>query len=73
VKQLAVGAIKSSLGEKCCTKSWKAHERDQQYGANESIDIGMSQRLRNYGYARINKGSPIRPGLATMIVKGHIS
>jgi len=39
VIQLALGAVMSSLGEKGCTKSWEAHECDQQFGENESIDI----------------------------------
>jgi len=36
--QLALGALLSSLGVKSHTKSWEAHERDQQFGENESID-----------------------------------
>jgi hypothetical protein len=43
VIQLAFGAFMSSLGVKGSTKSWEAHEHDQQYGENESIDIGKSQ------------------------------
>jgi len=43
--QLALGAFLSSLGVKGRTKSWEAHERDQQFGENESIDIGKSHRL----------------------------
>jgi len=62
--QLALGAFTSSLGVKGRTKPWEAHERDQQFGENESIDIGKSQRLRKEGNARINKVSAIRPGLA---------
>jgi hypothetical protein len=41
--QLALGAFMRSLGVTGRTKSWKAHERDQQFGKNESIDIGKSQ------------------------------
>ena len=62
----------SSLGVKGRTKSWEAHERDQQFGKNESIDIGKSQRLRKEGNARINKVSAMRPGLAKIIEKVHI-
>ena len=47
VIQLALGALISSLGVKGRTKSSEAHERDQQFGENESTDIKMSQRLRN--------------------------
>jgi hypothetical protein len=43
VIQLALGAFMSSLGVKGCIKSWDAHQRDQQFGDNESIDIGKSQ------------------------------
>jgi len=73
VTQLALGAFMSSLGVKSRTKSWEAHERDQQFGENESIDIGKSQRLRKEGNARINKVSAMRPGLAKIIEKVRIS
>jgi len=71
--QLALGAFMSSLGAKGRTKSWEAHERDQEFGENESIDIGKSQRLRNEGNARINKVSAMKPGLAKIIEKVRIS
>jgi len=71
--QLALGAFMSSLGVKGRTKSGEAHERDQQFGENESIDIGKSQGLRKEGNARINKVSAIRPGLAKIIEKVRIS
>jgi len=35
--QLALGAFMSSLGVKGRTKSWKAHERDEQFAEKESI------------------------------------
>jgi hypothetical protein len=38
--QLALGAFMSSLSVKGRTKSWEAHERDQQFGEDECIDIG---------------------------------
>jgi len=62
--QLAVGAFLSSLRVKGRTKSWEAHERDQQFGENECTDIGMSQRLRKEGNGTINKVSAMKPGLA---------
>jgi len=71
--QLALGAFMSSLGVKGRTKSWQANERDQQFGENESIDFGKSQRLRNEGNARINKVSAKIPGLAKIIGKVRIS
>jgi len=73
VIQLALGAFMSSLGVKGRTKSWEAHERDQQFGENESMDIGKSQRLRKEGNARINKVSAMKPGLAKIIENVHIS
>ena len=71
--QPALGASMSSLGVKVCTKSWEAQEHDQQIGDNESTGIGKSQRLQNEGNARINKVSAMRPGLAKIIEKVHIS
>jgi len=73
VIQLALGAFMSSLGVKGRTKSWEAHQCDQQFGENESLDIGKSQRLRKEGNARINKVSAMRPGLAKIIEKVRIS
>jgi hypothetical protein len=73
VIQLALGAFMSSLGVKGLSKSWEAYERDQQFGENESIDIGKSQRLGKEGNSRINKVSAMKPGLAKIIEKVHIS
>jgi len=73
VIQRTLVTVMSSLGVKGCTKSLEAHERDQQFGENESIDIGKSQRLHKEGNARINKVSAMRPGLAKIIEKVLIS
>jgi hypothetical protein len=73
VKQLALGAFMSSLGEKGRNKSCEAHERDQQFGKNESIDIGKSQRLRKEGNARIDKVLAMKPGLTKIMEKVRIS
>jgi len=73
VIQLALGAFMSTPHVKGRNKSWEAHERDQQFGENESTDIGKSQRLRKEGNARINKVSAIGPGLAKIIEKVCIS
>jgi len=73
VIQLASGALMISLGVKGRTESWEAHECDLQFGENESIDIGKSQRLRNEGNARINKVSAMKPCLAKIIEKVGIS
>jgi hypothetical protein len=73
VIQLSLGVVMSSLGVKGHTKSLEAHERDQQCGENESIDIEKHQRLRKEGNARINKVSAMRPGLAKIIEKVYIS
>jgi len=73
VIQLALDAFMSSLGVKGRNKSCEAHERDQQFGGNESMDIGKSQRLRKEGNATINRVSALKPGLAKIIEKVHIS
>jgi hypothetical protein len=73
VVPVALGVFMSSLGVKGHTKSLEAHERDQQFVENESIDIGKSQRLRKEGNARINKVSAMRSGLAKIIEKVRIS
>jgi len=73
VIQLALGAFMRSLGVTGRTMSWEAHQRNQQFGENETIDIGKSQRLRKEGNARINKVSARRPGLAKIIEKVCIS
>jgi hypothetical protein len=70
--QLAFGAFMSSLGVKGRTKFREAHERNQQFGENESIDIGKSQRLRKEGNARIHKVSAMGSGLAKIIEKVRI-
>ena len=73
VIRLPLGAFMSRLGVKGRTKSWEAHERDQQFGQNEWIDIRKSQRLRKEGNARINKVLAMGPGIAKIIEKVHIS
>jgi len=73
IMQRALGAFLSSLGVKGRTKSWEAHECDQQFGENECVDIGKRQRLRNEGNARINKVSAMTQGLAKIIGKVRIS
>jgi hypothetical protein len=73
VIQLALGAFITSLGVKCPTMSWEAHERNQLFGENECIDTGKSQRLPKEGNARINKVSAMRPGLAKIIENVCIS
>jgi hypothetical protein len=47
--QLALSALRSSLGVKVLTKSWEAQTCDQQFGDNQSMDIGKCQRLRKQG------------------------
>jgi len=69
IKQLALGSFMSSQGVKGCTKSWQAHERDQQFGENESIDIGMSEWMRKEGNSQINKESAMRSHLAKIMRK----
>jgi hypothetical protein len=71
--QFPLSAVISSLGVKGCTKSRVRHECDQQFGEDESTDIGQSPRLQKEGNARINKVSAMRPGLAKIIEKARIS
>jgi hypothetical protein len=73
VIQLALGAFISCLGVKGRTKSWEAHECNQQSGENESIDIGKSQTLQKEGNARINKVSAMKSGLAKIIEQVRMS
>ena len=73
VVQLALGAFMRRLSITGHTKSCEAHKRDQQFGENETKDIGKSQRLRKEGNARINKVSAMKPGLARIIEKVLIS
>jgi len=69
VIQLGLGTFMSFLNEKGRTKSWEAHERDQQFGENEIIENGKSQRHQKEANARNNKVSAMRPGLAKIIEK----
>jgi hypothetical protein len=62
----------SSLGVKGHPKSWQVHECYEQFGENESTDIGKRQRLQKEGNARINKVWAMKPGLAKIIEKVHI-
>jgi hypothetical protein len=71
--QLALGAFMSSLGVQGRTKSWEAHEHDQQFGQIDSIDIMKSQRLRKEGNARSNNELAMRPGLTKIIKKVRFS
>ena len=63
----------SSLGVNGRTESWEAHERDRQFGENNSMYIGKSQRHRKEGNATINKVSAMKPGLAKIIEKVRMS
>ena len=67
IVQLTLGAVPRRLGVKGHTISWAAHEQDQQFGENETIDIGKSQRLPKEGNAAINKVSAMKPGLLKII------
>ena len=73
VMQLASGAFMSNLGVKGRTKSWEAPECDQQFGENERVDIGKSQRLQKEGNPSINNVSAMKPGLAKIFEKVRIS
>jgi len=73
VIQLGLGAFMSSLSVKGRTKSWEAHERDQQFSQDASIPIGKLKRLRKKGNARINNVLAMRRGVAKIIEKVPIS
>jgi len=73
VIQLALCAFMCSLVVKAGTRSWDAHECNTQFGQNESMDIGKSQRLRREGTTGINEVSAMKPGLSKIIEKVHIS
>ena len=73
VRQLAVSAFMSSLGVNGPTKSWEPHECNEQFGENESIAIGKSQRLQEEGNTQINKLWAMRPGFMNIIEKVCIS
>jgi hypothetical protein len=68
VIQLSLGAFMSSLGVKGRTKAWEAHERDEQFGENES-GTTTTQKLRKLGNARVAKVADMKPGLAKIIEK----
>jgi hypothetical protein len=53
--------------------SWEVYEREQQFGENESTDLGKSQRDQNAGNAGMNKVLAMRLGLAKIIEKVGIS
>jgi hypothetical protein len=69
---LPVGAFESSLRVNGRTKSWEAHERNQQFGENYSMDIVKSQRLRQEGITRIKKVSAMKPDLTKIVRDEHI-
>jgi len=71
--QLALCAFLNSLGVNGRTKSWEAHQRDQQFAVNGSIEIAKSQTRQKEGNFRINTVSAMRPGLAKIIEKVRIS
>ena len=73
VIQLDLGVFMSSLGGKQCSKCSEANQSDQQFRAEERIDICNSQRLREEDNARINKGSAMRPRLPKIIEKVCLS
>jgi len=71
--QIPFGGYISTLGMNGHTSAWESHECDQQFGENESMDIGNSQRHRKEGNARINNVLAMKPGLPKIIEKVHIS
>jgi len=72
VIQLALGASRMNLGVKGRIQPWEPHERDQQFGEDESTAIGKSQRLRKEGNASIQLVLTMRADLAKKIDKVRI-
>jgi hypothetical protein len=68
-----MGVFMCSLGVTDCTNSWENHEHDQQFGENESTDVGQSRRMRKKANTRINKVLVMRQGSAMLIEKVCIS
>jgi len=73
VIQIALGGFVICLSVTDRTMSWEAHEHDQQFGENETTDIGKCQRLQKERNARMNKGLAMRPGVSKVILKVQIS
>jgi len=73
VIQLALGEFMSRLSSKGPTKSWEAHQRNQQFGENECKAIGKSRRRWQEGNARINQVSAMRPRFGKILKKVLIS
>jgi hypothetical protein len=73
VLQLALYVFTSNLGVNGHSKVWEAHVCDEQFGKNESADIGTSRRLRKESYARFHQVSAMRPDLPKIIEIVYIS
>jgi len=73
VIQLALGAFMFRLNVNGHTKSREAHEHNQQFGENEGIHIGKSQRLWTEGNALINTMLAMGLGLVQTIGNERIS
>jgi hypothetical protein len=65
--QLAILVFMCSLGVIGLTMPSGAAEINQQFGVNETIDFGQSQRLYIEGNPRITKLSAMRPGRAKIM------
>jgi len=73
VIQQALGAFMSSLSVNGRNMSWEVQECNQQFGENESIDIGKRQRLRKEGNARMSIVPAMKAGLGKTIEKARSS
>jgi hypothetical protein len=71
--QLGLGVFMTSLDAKGQARSWEAHEGDQQFGENELVDNGKSEKLCKEGNARINMELAITACLAKIIQKVYTS
>jgi cytochrome c peroxidase len=73
VIQLASCAFMSNLSVNGRTTCLESHECNQQFGENEPIKNGKSQRLQIDGNASINMASAMRAGVAKIMENVHTS
>jgi hypothetical protein len=72
VIQVALGAYMSSIRVKGHRKSWEVLDGQQQFGENESTDIGKSRILPKEGKASINTVLAMQLGLALIFETVYI-
>jgi len=71
--KLALEAFMSSLGANRPTKFSEDNEGDLQFGANGTLDFGISDRIPKEINGRISQVSAMRPGEVMLIEKVRMS